>query len=467
MFATLYTPRIRSQADPLLGNYQRAQLHRLVVLLVLLALVLRLLWVLAIDTQPFNDERWYYAAAIGIAAGDDFRWHGPPDAWDGELTAFWPVGYSAFLAGLFVLFGESVVVAEAANVVLSLGIAVCAAGLAWRWFSSPVVALFTLLLLAVSPTQIAYTTNLLSEILMTFLLLLGLLLLTNRHAAVNTLAAGVVLALASLTKSQLLLVPFVWLATVCLFERGKTLWQRLLGLLRRAVPLGVVMLLVLAPWILRNYHVFGRFIPVSSMGGLALYIGNGPHANGGSPDMSAVAADVDYGVNSEIEANDAGMRLALDYIRSNPAAVLALLPRKVWEQYRPDTQALQIRRQDMLQQTGEAGAGLYAALRGVSIIFYCAVMGAGGLYGLLALWRAARRRWHTPQASPLPLVPGILAIALYFTVLALVFHGEPRYRFPYMPLLTMYAAALLALLLNPGSTLRRVRAHRQESGSEC
>jgi len=39
--------------------------------------------------------------------------------------------------------------------------------------------------------------------------------------------------------------------------------------------------LTLSPWIIRNYRVFGKFIPGTTMGGRVFWEGNNPYSEGG------------------------------------------------------------------------------------------------------------------------------------------------------------------------------------------
>jgi 4-amino-4-deoxy-L-arabinose transferase-like glycosyltransferase len=80
---------------------------------------------------------------------------------------------------------------------------------------------------------------------------------------------------------------------------------------------------VLAPWIIRNYEIFHRFIPVRSGYGLELYIGNNGysqhwvnrtlHPNHSDAELS------EYERDGEIAYMDHKLYQAKDYIRSHPA----------------------------------------------------------------------------------------------------------------------------------------------------
>ena len=80
---------------------------------------------------------------------------------------------------------------------------------------------------------------------------------------------------------------------------------------------------VLSPWLIRNYELFHRFIPVRSGFGLELYIGNNGysqhwvnrtlHPNHSDAELS------EYERDGEIAYMDHKLHQAKDYIRSHPA----------------------------------------------------------------------------------------------------------------------------------------------------
>lgn len=52
------------------------------------------------------------------------------------------------------------------------------------------------------------------------------------------------------------------------------------GVMRMGMPAAAIAVAVMAPWWLRNWIVFGAFVPLTSAGGLSLWIGNNPAASG-------------------------------------------------------------------------------------------------------------------------------------------------------------------------------------------
>jgi len=387
------------------------------------AFLVRLVWILLVDPKPLSDFDWYFTKGIDISLGRGYQEHGLP-------TAYWPVGYPAFLGAIFALFGRSVLVAKIANVLLYAGVLALSYWLTRRLFRSERTARLTLLLLAFYPNHIAYTSLVASEILFTFLMLLGiaLLLVADRRFPVAVLA-GVVFGLACLARPQLLLAPFV---TIVLLPRAEPLAA---SLGRTALSLATVysvLFLVLVPWTVRNYEAFGHPVLVSTNAGVNLLIGNGPWVDGTytfGPELERIR---DGG--TEYERDRRALRHAIAYIREHPLTTLGSWPRKFWSLYRNDVEGARWCF-DGIEATGKVvPRGLAFAALATSQAYYVFLVAACAAT-LLASLGTVRASGGVPLLG--------LGIIAYFTLLGLVFYGGSRYHFPVMPWVAMYAAALV------------------------
>src|SRR5262249_27794507 len=130
-----------------------------------------------------------------------------------------------------------------------------------REISSERVARVSALLVAVFPTLVFYTATLSYETLLALVLVVACRLTVfaarSTRPATALVAIGVVLGWGTLVKPICLLMP----ALV-----GLAWWM--LGVpvgtaVRRAALVTVVTLLCISPWTMRNYRVFGQFVPVS------------------------------------------------------------------------------------------------------------------------------------------------------------------------------------------------------------
>ena len=90
-------------------------------------------------------------------------------------------------------------------------------------------------------------------------------------------------------------------------------WRRAAG---EALVVGAVSLLVVAPWTVRNWRRFGRFVLISTNGGLNLWIGNNPASSGGHQE-TPIPPDVRE-ARDEAEWDARIRRHAVRYIVSHP-----------------------------------------------------------------------------------------------------------------------------------------------------
>jgi hypothetical protein len=135
---------------------------------------------------------------------------------------------------------------------------------------------------AVSPTTIAYSGTLLSEIPATLAILAVLLLVADHDEdlghRLRALFAGLLLSVGILIRPAIAGFGLGLCAWLLLFRSGAR-FTRILS--TGALVAGVVIVLGRC-WAYRNYHVLHSLVPVSNNGDFNLYLGNNPHTyNGG------------------------------------------------------------------------------------------------------------------------------------------------------------------------------------------
>ena len=211
------------------------------------------------EVQQWSDLGWYLARAVELVQTGNYSEQGVP-------TAFWPVGYPAFLAGVMTFTSPTALPGQLANIALS----VATLALLYRWclkrFTDERVAGTASLMLAIYPNHMGYSVGLYSEPLFTALLLAIFILVEPQSRLWRIALAGILAGLATLVKAQMLLLgPLLLLglsvSTLSLNGISKTVGRALLG-----TPL---MAGVIAPWTYRNQVVMGAAIPVSTNGGMS------------------------------------------------------------------------------------------------------------------------------------------------------------------------------------------------------
>lgn len=370
----------------------------------------------------YPDSRRYVRVARHVAAGDGPVDPGPQDGANarGLVRAGTDPGYPCLLAAAVWLgvggdvggdpdglmrFGRIV------NVLFGT-VAVAMLGMLGRRLIGDAPGLIAAALLAVDPIMLFFHGLVLTETVYVTLLVVGLFALTRvdgRRPAFWAAVCGIVLGVATLTRSSGLFFPFVLLPF---------LWARVVGSVRRRMVLSITYLsaycLLLLPTAIRNYGLFGHFIPVRTGSGASLLEAWGPWADGGPGMERIVYPSFPDGAN-EYERDQIARDAALQWARSHPGDVLAL----AWKKFRRTWSVT-------INAPGYASAW-YVAIGWLSVapVLACAAAGA---------W-LVRARCRTLAL--------LLAPAVYFTLVHVVFVGSVRYRLPAMPGLFVLAAVAI------------------------
>lgn len=400
------------------------------VSLLIFALLVRVVWMLAVDSQPVTDFDWYFERAKGIADGVGY-------SHDGQRTAYWPVGYPAALSLVFKVFGSSVL----AGKILSTILVMVSLALAWdicrSLFKDKRVADWTLAVLTVHPAFVAYSGLLASEPLYTALTLAGtkFLLQSGIKSFKFVAVSGFFFGLATLTRPIAAGLPLLTLLSLKLpGTKAERPWRDLvLQTVFAYVALGCVVL----PWTVRNFHVFGKPVFVSTNGGDNLWIGNNPQATGKY--INPYTLSLELRGLSETDRDSLATKSATDYIKSHPMKTLRLWPAKIVNTYLVGSDAPYWAFQKTKGHLEIPGKGddkaLFLAFRAYSN----AVPWILSFGFLFAVFAGLRKR-------ELPLI-GIASIA-YTGVVAVVFFGNPRFAFAVVPYLVMHSMQGLVWLVD-------------------
>ncbi len=257
-----------------------------VVVTLLVAAVIRLVLLLQLADSPFGDylgidERYYHTQALEIAAGE-----GP------ELPFFMSPLYQMALGGVYALAGGNWWTVRVLQALLGLGtlllVWLTARRLTGRWWALGILGA------AVLYSQFFFTeTLLLPTTLTTFLVVLGTYLAVRhvqRPGPWTAAGIGVAFALATLAHG-LLAIPAAVVGLYLFLKRLKRDKRAALKELGLLVAAAVV---VVAPVTIADSLADGHFVPLSTNGGLNLYIGNQPGAVGLYRPYSPTAYSLDF-----------------------------------------------------------------------------------------------------------------------------------------------------------------------------
>lgn len=412
------------------------------------ALIVRVAWtVWTAPVPPFlSDAGYYNATALSISRGDGYSvvFSGTL-GWlpGGDASAFWPPGYSAFLAVGYLAFGEHLAVARAANVLIG-SFTVVPVYFIGRRLLDEKSALVGALLTASLPSLVFWTPVLLSDTLFTFLFAASIAFFLHGwgsderfHPRPIVLAAAIT-GIACFVRGQgVMLIPIVamWWMMVSQRRRESVGWG--------AIAL-VIALVIIAPWSVRNDRALGSPIVLSTNLGYNLRIGHASYTTGRYI-VPQDLWDADPGISfqqREIVFNDLGTRRGIRYAATHPRDELGLSLRKVEWLWRPDS--------DVLTHVSSYGitplpTRAWEPLRLTLDATYLLFLALAGL-GLFRLGRSSQA------------LPFIVLLVAGWTGVHVAFFGEPRYHLPLLAVLAPFAARPLGMLIPTSGDLASRRS---------
>jgi hypothetical protein len=262
----------------------------------------------------------------------------------------------------------------------------------------------------------------------TTLLLTGCWLLIVWRTALGLVFAGLVFGVATLVKAQSLVVIPLILGIAVLREPVNL---RQIGIdIGKCVTVSLTAALVIFPWSYRNYRVFGEWVLVSTNGGLVMLSGNNPSARGDYTYDDPLVTSIARSVATQVAVDKEARQRAMSWIKDNPSHFIALLPLKLFRLWAPNGES------EWAFQAGvkkyDAYAFWFRVIRYINQAYYiCLLLGFAWVGFLLFSGKAKISSayidwWALPYA-----------IALYPTVLAVIFFGHSRYHYLVMPFVTM------------------------------
>ncbi len=392
---------------------------------VLLAALVRALYLVQLARSPDAaiavgpDVREYHTWALDILGGA-LLW--------GRVHIHAPL-YAYFLAGLYWLTDQNILVVRAVQLGLNVAALVLTA-LALRIGGRRRAALLLAWLWALYLPMVFYAAELVSEGLLVFWISLALFLFAlATHALANSarrgrhrslfFLTGLALGLAAVTHP--LSLGFGMLCPVLAglrvgHSRGRKAGAFALG----AVALGLVLpVLAVAS---RNYTVSGEFIPIQARAGLNFFIGNNPAATGtcyvrpGRQYRQLVEAPFRAGISSEQQSSRFFVDRARAFIRGHPLEWLGLLGRKfllTWNarELVSGADLPELRPRTPLMTSFLLRFGLVAPLAFLGLVFERRRRGFGPFVALVASYTLVLTLLVVSGRYRMGMLPGVLALA--------------------------------------------------------
>lgn len=248
--------------------------NKIIFYIIISSFLICVLYALHFYIQPVVDAGGYDQIAMNLLTGKGYREHPALPLLKDEVMARSGPAYEFFLAGIYFIFGhhyEAVWIIQAflhSLTVLFLYL-ICKNIFERR---REIVGLIAASLFAFNPDLIEISAMLMTETLYLFLTVLTILTFVHLYKNPNYFTAlllGLSFIFNYLTRQTIIFFLPIFLY---FFYRKK--------LLKHFLFFIFICILIITPWIVRNYKLYREFIPGTVTGGFNLWIGNRPGSDG-------------------------------------------------------------------------------------------------------------------------------------------------------------------------------------------
>ncbi|MCA9951887.1 MAG: hypothetical protein KDE48_19685 [Anaerolineales bacterium] len=424
---------------------KRKQSIMAIVLILCCAVALRLAVAVYLGDEVAigRDEQSYSALAERVADGYgysfDTPWYpfGKPA---GEPTSHWSFLYTAYIAGIYAVFGSSPLIVRLIGALVGgILLPLMVYRLSRRAFPErPLVALLALACGAVYAYFVLFAAQLMTETFYIIFLLWSLecALTLQAHFSTGTkpglgliLSFGLSLGLATLMRQAILpWIAILFLLLLWVGFRNGRFQQALIAL----TVSGLTLVACIIPFTIRNYLVYDDFLLLNANAGFAMYSAQHPFHGTEFQEYTAAPLPDDLDLSmSEAALDRELMRRGIQFILAEPGRYLLLSASRAVDYFvfwpMPQT--------SMLNNVG----------RVLSFGLFLPLMLAG-------LW-LSRRNWHDLWL--------LYAFMAFYTCLHIFTWAMVRYRLPVDAVLLLFAAVTLAAIWQRVQGVQRTQGIQQ------
>jgi 4-amino-4-deoxy-L-arabinose transferase-like glycosyltransferase len=258
--------------------------------------------------------------------------------------------------------------------------------------------------------------------------------------------SGLLTGICVLIRPAAILIPGILILTLISIDLDRKISKQTIGVLMRSMGIGLVIILVMLaiilPWSIRNVNVFGRFIFVSTEGGITFLSGHNERALAAeyAPDKGPIFDQLYAEKLDEVELDQRAYQLAFQFIRQNPLFEVRLIIHKFVNFYKDDVSGITYNDLSALTPLPD---WFVIAAKGLAQIYYMLVMGLA--FASIFLKRYSKDRWYFI----------LIFFIIAWVAIHLAFYGKDRFRLPLMPAFVQFAAVTLLVLWDKRPTVLR------------
>ncbi|MBL7190861.1 glycosyltransferase family 39 protein [bacterium] len=403
-------------------------IKKLLIIIISLAVVIRLVYVLLHDPIPlpqylnlddvdFNYLGYNFGSGQGLTDK-----HGEPTS-----TRF-PL-YPVFLGIIYFLFGYHPHIAFIIQALLGGLTPLLVYFIAKKFFDNK-VSLTAAAIIALYPSYITYSGRLMSENIflpLLALLILMVLRLKDKFSVSNLIITGVTLGILMLTRGVMVIMVFLIPLWILIAVKGSFIHK-----IRCAAVTSAAIVIILSPWIVRNYIHFNRLFITSSSGGAVLWMSMHWIPVGHFFNIDRAYAYVDSAGKDEADLKEFHRILVADNIFGIQEARMAfqeLLPNEILPENEAEFNKHMI---ELVKREIISDPGAFIVKTVKEFLRFWHFLDDRGRYVfsygiilplfLIGLWFSRKRLWRLGL---------LLSFFLYTWALETIFMAAARYRMPF------------------------------------
>lgn len=242
--------------------------NKKIIMILLLAVLFRLFIIFCLPVRTFdNTIKRYHNAAVNLISGKGYSIFSSPPYQPSILK---PPTYPLFLAGIYSLFGIRPNAVKIIQILIDVLGCFLLFLIAQKYFGQK-AALTVMFFATICPITAVYANLLNPESLTLFLMILSLWFISSAittNKKIYFLCAGISAILMGYCRPEFFVFIFIFGPIIFFMTRKNKIKHFLL------YSLGAI--LIMAPWVLRNYNLTHKFIPLTKgdATGAALYLGS-------------------------------------------------------------------------------------------------------------------------------------------------------------------------------------------------
>ncbi|MCM8804605.1 MAG: glycosyltransferase family 39 protein [Candidatus Omnitrophica bacterium] len=295
-------------------------INRKILYVFLLALFLRICFILTLDNSVDVWGDWWDELGWKIASGKGY-WVNNPYFPDGTKFYAWrSPGFPFFLAFIYKIFGHNYLAAKIGLAFLSSLTCILLYFIA-KILVDGKTAFLSALIYSIYPASIFWTGYLAPETIIAFLLILSIFFLTKwdieNKRNLYLIFGNLIFGYLCITRPTfIILIPFIILT---IFIKNKKNFLK-------ELPLVVISFLIFSIlWGIRNYKVLNHFIITSTEGGIVFFIANNEYSLS-SPSGFYHAENIEEFKNlSEVEIDKILYKKTFEFIKKKPKLYIKLI----------------------------------------------------------------------------------------------------------------------------------------------